>query len=152
MSARRIALLVLSICVLAYALYNIITTLVQLPELREETLNMFSDPQISAVIPDPTKIVDLVVGIAIFSGCLGAVFYCATGILGIVASVGKYRGGAHIVLSWIYVIFSALGLIITVVGFIMLKQFDWSVLLNVFIVAVGIAVIVIGKKVKEGED
>ena len=152
MSVRRIVLLILSILVLGFGLYDIISVFVQTPELREEILSMFSDPQISAVISDPERIVDVVIGIATFFACIGGVFYLVTGLLGILAAVGKYRGGAHIVLTWIYLVFCAIGLITSIVGFITMQQFDWSVLLSIFEIGVAIAVIIVSKQIKEGNE
>ena len=151
MSVRKIVLLILSIFVLGFGLYNIISALVEVPSLREEVLDIFSDPQISSVFPNPENIVSVVLGITIVIACLIGGFYIATGILGLLASLGKYKGGAHIVLTWIYLILCGLGLVISIVGLIKGSPFDWSIILSVLEVAVAIAFIVIAKQIKEEE-
>ncbi|MDE6666978.1 MAG: hypothetical protein K2K38_01360 [Clostridia bacterium] len=151
LSVRRIVLLVLSIFVLGFGLYNIISAIVELPSVREQVLGMFSDPQISSAIPDPEKIVSVVLGITIAIACLVCAFYLATGILGLLASLGKYKGSAHIILTWIYLILCALGLIITIVGLVKGSPFDWTIILSILEVAVAITFIIIAKQIKEEE-
>ena len=121
LSVRRIVLLVLSIFGLGFGVYNIISTIIEIPAAREMALEIFSDPQISAVIPDPESIINVAVGVAIAFSCLGAAFYFATGVLCLLASLGKYKGGAHIVLTWIYLVMCALALLISVVAISLLK-------------------------------
>ena len=152
MSVRRIVLLILSIFVLGFGLYNIISIIVELPATREMALEIFSDPQISSVIPDPENIVSVIVGISVALACLGAAFYFATGILCLLASLGKYKGGAHIVLTWIYLVMGAIGLLFIIVAQIKAAQFDWTVLLGVLRIGVGVASIIIAKQIKEYED
>ena len=151
MSVRKIVLLILSIFVFGFGLYNIISVLVELPSVREEVLEMFSDPQISSVISDPEKIVNVALAISVVVACVSGAFYIATAVLGLLASLGKYKGGAHIVLTWIYLVLCALGLIINVVGLIKGAQFSWTFILSVFEVAVAIAFIIIAKQIKEDE-
>ena len=151
MSVRKIVLLILSIFVLGFGLYNIISTIVDIPASREMVLEMFSDPQFSSVFPDPEGFVNAIVGVAVAFACLGAAFYFATGILGLLASLNKYKGGAHIVLTWIYLVFSAIGLLIGIIAIIKSAQFDWTILLSVLRVGVGIAFIIIAKQIKEEE-
>ena len=151
MSVRKIVLLILSIFVLGFGLYNIISVFVELSSVREEVLDMFSDPQIGSVIPNPEQIVNVAIGITVAIACLIGVFYIATGVLGLLASLGKYKGGAHIVLTWIYLVLCALGLIINVVGLFKGAQFDWTIVLSGFEVAVAIAFIIIAKQIKEDE-
>ena len=151
MSVRKIVLLILSIFVLGFGLYNIISTIVALPTAREEVLEMFSDPQISSVIPDPERIVNVAIGITVFIACVSGAFYIATAVLGLLASLGKYKGGAHIVLTWIYLVLCALGLLINIVGLIKGAQFNWTIILSGFEVAVAIAFIIIAKQIREEE-
>ena len=152
LSVRRIVLLILSIFVLGFGLYNIISVIVSLPAAREEVLEMISEIPVEGFNIDPEVIVNVAVGIAVAIACLIGAFYLATGILGVLAAVDKYKGGAHIVLTWIYLVLCGLGLIITVVGLIKGSQFDWTVLLNVLEVAVAIAFIIIARQIKDGED
>ena len=151
MSVRKIVLLVLSILVLGFGLYNIISIIVELPAAREEVLEIFSDPQISAVIPNPESLVNIALGLSVVIACLGGVFYFATGILGLFVSLGKYKGGAHIVLTWIYLVLCALGLLISVIALCKGTPFDWTIILSVLRVGVGIAFIIIAKQIKEEE-
>ncbi len=151
MSVRKIVLLILSIFVLGFGLYNIISTIVEIPAAREEVMAIFSDPQFSEFIPDPERIINVAIAITVVFSCLGAAFYFATGILGLLVSLGKYKGGAHIVLTWIYLVLSALGLLIGIIGMIKSAQFDWTILLSVLRVGVGIAFIIIAKQIKEEE-
>ena len=152
LSVRRIVLLVLSIFVLGFGVYNIISTIIEIPAAREMVLEMFSDPQISSVISDPEAIVNVAVGVTIAISCLGAAFYFATGILCLLASLGKYKGGAHIVLTWIYLVMCALALLISVIAMIKAAQFDWTVLLSVLRMGVAIASIIIAKQIKYEEE
>ncbi len=151
MSVRKIVLLVLSILVLGLGLYNVISTIVEIPAAREEVLGMLSDPQFSSVIPDPENLINVSIGITIAFSCLGAAFYFATGILGLLVSLGKYKGGAHIVLTWIYLVLGAIGLLISVVGLFKGAQFDWTIIISILRVGVAIAFIIIAKQIKEEE-
>lgn len=151
MSVRKIVLLVLSIFVLGFGLYGIISVLVQLPSVREEVLSMFSDPQISSVFPDPENIVNVIIGITVVVACISSAILFVPGIFGLLVSLGKYKGGVHIVFAWIYIIFACLGLVVSIVGYIKASQFDWTALINVFELAVVIAFLVISKQIKEEE-
>ena len=151
MSVRKIVLLVLSILVLGLGLYNVISTIVEIPAAREEVLSMLSDPQFSSVIPDPENIINVAIGITIAFSCLGAAFYFATGILGLLVSLGKYKGGAHIVLTWIYLVLGAIGLLISVVGLFKGARFDWTIIISILRVGIAIAFIIISKQIKEEE-
>ena len=151
MSVRKIVLLILSILVLGFGLYGIISVFVQLPSLREEILTMFSDPQISSVFPDHENIVNVIIGITVAIACVSSAIVFVPGILGLLVSLGKYKGGVHIVFAWIYVIFAGLGLIVSIVGYIKASHFDWTALINVFALAVVIAFLVIAKQIKEEE-
>ena len=152
LSVRRIVLLVLSIFVLGFGLYNVISTVVALPAAREEVLEIFSDPQISSVMPDPELIVNAAIGITVALSCLGAAFYFATGILCLLASLGKYKGGAHIILTWIYLVIGAIALLINVVALIKTAQFDWTVIVDVLRIGVAIATIIVAKRIKYEEE
>ena len=152
LSVRRIVLLVLSIFVLGFGLYNIISTIVALPAAREMVLEIFSDPQFSSIIANPEGFINVVLGLAVVFSCVGAAFYFATGILCLLAALGKYKGGAHIVLTWIYLVMCALGLLISVVALIKAAQFDWTIILDVLRVGVAIASLIIAKRIKSEEE
>lgn len=152
LSVRRIVLLVLGVFVLGFGVYNIISTIIEIPAAREMVLEIFSDPQISAVISDPEAIINVAVGMTIALSCVGAAFYFATGILCLLASLGKYNGNAHIILTWIYLVTGALGLLISVIAMIKAAQFDWTVLISVLRMGVAIATIIIAKQIKYEEE
>ena len=152
LSIRRIVLLVLSIFVLGFGLYNVISTVVALPAAREEVLEIFSDPQISSVMPDPELIVNAAIGITVALSCLGTAFYFATGILCLLAALGKYKGGAHIILTWIYLVIGAIALLINVVALIKAAQFDWTVIVDVLRIGVAIDTIIVAKRIKYEEE
>lgn len=151
MSVRRIVLLVLSIIVLGFGLYNIISTIVQASAMREQVLDMLYSMSMGESGINLEGIVDVAIGITIAISCFGAAFFFATGILGVLASLKKYKGGAHIVLTWIYLVFCALGLLINVIGLIGGAQFSWTIIFSVLRVGVAIAFIVISKQIKEEE-
>ena len=152
LSVRRIVLLILSIFVFGFGLYNIVSVVLELPAAREEVLGMLSDQQISEYIPDPEQIVNVAVGIAVVMGCISSAILFAPAVLGLLASLGKYKGGVHIVFAWIYLVFACIGLIVSIVGFIKAEQFDWISLVSILEVGVIISFIIFSRQIKDGED
>lgn len=150
LTARRIVLLILSIIVMGFGLYSVIGVVVGIPALREESLKILSDPQFGEFIEEPEKLVNIVVGIAVAFSCVGGAYYLLTGLFGLFFSLGKYRGGAHVVLTWIYLVLCGIGLVLNIIGLIGGARFDFSIVLNIIEIAVAITFIVICKQLKEG--
>ena len=147
LSVRRIVLLVLSIVIIGFGLYSIIDTFVQIPTLHEQFLEIVKQ-SLGDLIPDVERAVNVAIVISVVVSCSAVSLIFLPGIFGLVASLGKYKGGVHVVLAWIYFALCAIGLLINIVALIKGAQFDYAVIINGLEFAVIIAFIVISKQVK----